>query len=242
LVTNWQAVLDDGFAAPEDRPFGHLRTLRHQGVVVSWEIVAGLATAVGTLVLATATFAAVRSSNRSARVAERSLLAQLRPLLLSSHQEESEVKVGFQDDHWVHVPGGKAHAEVTDQAIYLIISLRNVGTGLAILNGWAFHPDRLLGAVERPDPSTFRRLTRDLFIPAGDRGFWQGTYRDPADPAFHIAADVIRSRKPFSIDVLYGDLEGGQRIVTRFSITPVREDSWIPAVSHHWNLDRPDPR
>ena len=42
--------------------------------------IASLATAGGTLVLAVATFAAVRSANRAARAAEQSLLVGLRPL------------------------------------------------------------------------------------------------------------------------------------------------------------------
>jgi len=49
-------------------------------VHVDWTTVASLATAAGTLVLAVATFAAVRSANQAARTAEHSLLANLRPL------------------------------------------------------------------------------------------------------------------------------------------------------------------
>src|SRR5438876_408962 len=40
---------------------------------IDWSTISSLATAVGTLVLAIATFAAVRSSNRSARIAELAL-------------------------------------------------------------------------------------------------------------------------------------------------------------------------
>jgi hypothetical protein len=43
--------------------------------VSNWNTVSSLATGVGTLVLAVATFASVRSANRAARAAERSLLA-----------------------------------------------------------------------------------------------------------------------------------------------------------------------
>ena len=49
-----------------------------------WASIASLATAAGTLVLAVATFAAVRSANRAARAAEQSLLVGLRPLLVPS--------------------------------------------------------------------------------------------------------------------------------------------------------------
>jgi hypothetical protein len=212
------------------------------GSVTDWATIAEVGTAAGTLVLALATFASVRSSNRSARLAERSLLDALRPLLLPSRLQDPPEKVGFQDDHWIRVSGGMAIAEVTHAAIYLAISLRNVGPGLAVLSGWYFHPERMSAPTGHPEPEQFQRLTRDLYIPAGDTGFWQGTYRDPADAAFQTAADVISMRRPFTIDLLYSDGEGGQRIITRFSLLPARDVEWIASVSRHWNLDRPDPR
>jgi hypothetical protein len=46
--------------------------------------VASFATAAGTLVLAAATFSSIRSANRSARIAERSVQIGLRPILASS--------------------------------------------------------------------------------------------------------------------------------------------------------------
>ncbi|HXY84557.1 MAG TPA: hypothetical protein VEH52_03665 [Gaiellaceae bacterium] len=49
--------------------------------MADWVTISSLATAGGTLVLAGATFASVRSANRASRVAEQSLLAGLRPLL-----------------------------------------------------------------------------------------------------------------------------------------------------------------
>lgn len=210
--------------------------------MADWATISALATAGGTLVLAVATFYSVRSANRSARAAERSLLSGLRPLLLPSRIQDPPEKVSFQDDHWLHVPGGHAHAEAGGEAIYLAIALRNVGQGLAVLDGWAFYPERLSGAVERPDIAAFRRLTRDLYIPSRDLGFWQGTFRDPSDPAFAAAAQTITERQPFTIDVLYGDGEGGQRMISRFAVLPIKDDAWLAAVSHHWNLDRGDPR
>jgi hypothetical protein len=210
--------------------------------MADWATISALATAGGTLVLAIATFASVRSGNRTARAAERSLLAGIRPLLLPSRIQDPEEKISFQDDHWVHVPGGHGLAEANDQAIYLAIALRNVGTGLGVLIGWAFHPERLVGPVDRPALDDFRRLTRDLYIPATDLGFWQGAFRDSSDPMFARARRTILDREPFTVDLLYGDSEGGQRVITRFSMLPGKDQSWLAAVSHHWNLDRADPR
>ena len=53
---------------------------------VDWGTIAELATAGGTLVLAISTFASVRSANRAARAAERSLLVGLQPLLDGGHR------------------------------------------------------------------------------------------------------------------------------------------------------------
>lgn len=210
--------------------------------MVDWTTVANLATGAGTVVLAVATFASVRSANRTARAAERALLSGLRPLLLASRMQDPPEKVGYSDNHWVRVPGGHAHTEVTDEAIYLAIPLRNAGQGLAVLNRWTAHPERLIGDVPRPDPTGFRRLTRDLYVAPGGLGFWQGTFRDPTDPEFDPVAKVILDRQPFTIDLLYGDGEGGQRMISRFSILPFGEDDWLAAVSRHWHLDRDDPR
>jgi hypothetical protein len=98
------------------------------------------------------------------------------------------------------------------------------------------------GVNDQPDLRGHRRLIRDLYISVGDRGFWQGTFCDPSDPAFAEAADVIKRREAFTVDVLYGDAEGTQHILTRFVVVPAKEDGWITSVPRHWNLDRPNPR
>jgi hypothetical protein len=79
-----------------------------------WASVASLATAFGTLVLAVATFASVRSANRAARAAEQSLLAGLRPLLVASRLHDDAQKVMFVDGKWVKVPGGRATAQAEE--------------------------------------------------------------------------------------------------------------------------------
>ncbi len=73
-----------------------------------------------------------------------------------------------------------------------------------------------MGADAEPPPlEEFNRLTRDIYIPVGDVGFWQGVFRDPASDAFGEAAGAIERRDGVTIDVLYGDREGGQRAITR---------------------------
>src|SRR5258708_22929215 len=81
--------------------------------MADWVTMSSLATAGGTLVLAVATFASVRSANRSAKVSERAFLAANLPLIVPSQLTDPPEKVRFQDDHWVKLPGGHAYAHAT---------------------------------------------------------------------------------------------------------------------------------
>jgi hypothetical protein len=208
--------------------------------MADWVTISALASAGGTLVLAGVTVASVRSANRAARVAEQSLLAQQRPLLVPSRVDDPPQKVGFQDDVWLHAPGGQGDVRATDDAVYLAIAVRNVGTGIAVLHGWHFYPE--WPDLREPTPTDeFTLLTRDLYIAPGDAGFWQGSFRDPNSDGYRVARAAIEAPQRVSIDVLYGDFEGGQRVVSRFSLTP-RDDHWIASVGFHWNIDRPQPR
>ena len=212
--------------------------------MADWATISSLATAGGTLVLAVSTFAAVRSSNRAARAAEESLLLGLRPLLVPSRLDDPPQKIGFVDDRWFLAGGGRGIAEADVSAIYLAIPLRNVGSGIAVLHGWTFSTAEELGAIPdaHRDPSEFVRLTRDLYVPVGDLGFWQGTFRDPEAPEFAEARDGIERRLALIVDLLYGDHEGGQRVITRFALRPLDGEGWTVTAARHWNLDGADPR
>ena len=209
--------------------------------MADWVTISALASAGGTLVLAGVTVASVRSANRAARVAEQSLLATQRPLLVPSRLDDPAQKVGFQDDVWLVAPGGQGAAKATDEAVYLAIAVRNVGTGIAVLHGWHFFPEWPTASRDPTPLEDFTLLTRDIYIAPADVGFWQGSFRDPRSEGYREARAAIEASQRVSIDVLYGDFEGGQRVVSRFSLTP-REDNWYASVGFHWNIDRPQPR
>jgi hypothetical protein len=209
--------------------------------VTDWATISSIGTAAGTLALAVATLASVRSANRAARVAERSLLAGLRPLLVPSRLQDDPQKVGFVDEHWLTVEGGRAAAEVTPEAVYLVISLRNVGAGMAVLHGWSFEP-RITRNDAPPELDTFTRLSRDLYVPPGEIGFWQGSFRDPASDAHREAAAAVTAGEGFIVVLLYGDHEGGQRVMSRFALRPTPRGGFIATAARHWNVDRDDPR
>ncbi|HZU79012.1 MAG TPA: hypothetical protein VE991_03775, partial [Acidimicrobiales bacterium] len=212
---------------------------------IDWVTISSFATAGGTLVLAVATFASVRSANAAARVAERSLQANLRPVLVQSRLDDTAQKMRWFDDHWASVGGSQALAELVDGKIYLAMSLRNVGSGMAILHGWALRSEITWGMNEHTDLSAFRMQTRDLYVPPGDTGFWQAAIRDADDPDHAALCTVIENREPFLIEILYGDHEGGQRTISRFGVFPYSTEAstaWLASVNRHWNLDGPDPR
>jgi hypothetical protein len=216
--------------------------------VTDWVTISALASAGGTLVLAGVTVASVRSANRAARVAEQSLLAGQRPLLVPSRAEDPAVRAGFQDGVWFNVPGGEGAASATDEADYFVISVRNVGTGIAVLHGWHLIPELVLersAHVTPPPLEEFTSLTRDLYVAPGDIGFWQGSFRDPASNGYLEARRAVEARQTIGVDILYGDFEGGQRVISRFMLTPKETDGvvrWYASVGRHWNVDRPDPR
>src|SRR5206468_318779 len=80
------------------------------------------------------------SATRSARVAERQLAAAIRPMLVSSREQDPPQKIGFADRHYARAEGGRGTAEVADGVIYLTMSLRNVGAGVAVLDSWGIAP------------------------------------------------------------------------------------------------------
>jgi hypothetical protein len=223
---------------------------------VDWVTISSLATAGGTLVLAVATFSSVKSANRSARVAERSLLVGMRPVLIPSREDDPLERIRFGDGQILQVPGHGGAAEVHDDNIYLAVALRNGGNGLAVIHGWRArvrHDPSTPGAGrvnEVPDLDEFRQQQLDLYIPAGDTGFWQGAFRDRTMAGYDEVRHALEDEGSVQVDLLYGDHEGGQRTIARFVIAPWPTEDDRPAISdpmrtivvRYWTVDGHDPR
>ena len=214
---------------------------------------ASIGTAVGTLVLAGATFAAVRSGNRSARIAERALLAGLRPVLVPGGREDPVEPVLFADGRTLNVGAGRATVEEANGVFYLALPIANVGAGLAHLYAYRLEaqtavetqadplgPARHRRGEESPDVASFRPQQRDIYVAPGRFGFWQAALRDPDDELYVSTAEAIRTRGRITIDLLYGDHEGGQPTVTRFVVLADEPDGWRCDVTRHWSLDQHD--
>jgi hypothetical protein len=207
-------------------------------VSIDWSTASAVLTAAGTLVLAAASFASIRSAEKAARSAERALQVSLRPVLVASRTADPQQKLIWVDGHHAHVPGSHGHAHLGEEVVYLGASLRNLGPGLGVVHGWS-----LPGGDSPVEAAAFRRQGLDMYVAAGDHGSWHAALRDPADPEFAALADAVKNRQRLNVDLLYGDHEGGQRTVTRLSLIPkTSDDGWLCQTVRHWNLDRPDPR
>jgi hypothetical protein len=146
--------------------------------------------------------------------------------------------------------------EAIDDVVYLSIPLRNVGAGLAVLQRYDVltrNPveesewRRAHGLHDRTErrygpPAEFRDQQRDLYIAAGDTGYWQAAFRDSDDEVRRRLIATIEAPQPFSVDLLYGDHEGGQHAISRFNLVPEEDGSWFCTVVFHWTLDGTDPR
>ena len=212
--------------------------------MADWVTISSLATAGGTLVLALATFSSVKSANRSARVAERSLLAGQRPILIPTHDDDPPQMVRFGDGELIHVRGHAGTVELKRENLYMAIGVRNGGSGLALIHGWRIE---VAEQTSNRPPSTddFRRQQRDIYIPPGETGYWQGAIRDRSDPDYEQIRSAMRSGARISVDLIYGDYEGGQRTIARIGLTrdaDAERDDYLAEVGRYWNIDGIDPR
>jgi hypothetical protein len=217
--------------------------------------IAAIGTAVGTLVLGLATFASVRSANRAARVAERSLLLGQRPILSHARPEDPPQEILYGDWRNFTLSGEEAIVEVEEGTVYLAFGVRNVGSGLALLQSYNVLTDLPAGPFLVVGPSdhglhdrgkrrfptleTFRVQQRDLYVAPGDGGYWQSALRDPEDPMRQAVVEAVgEEAKPISVDLLYADYENAQHMVSRFQLVPAGSGRWTATAVFHWNVEK----
>jgi hypothetical protein len=144
----------------------------------------------------------------------------------------------FRDGQWLRVEGSEAAVQEQDGTVFLALPVRNVGSGIAVLEGWHPWPELVTSSTEHPPHENFRRQIRDIYVASGDVGMWQGAMRDADDEVRPRMAAALAERRPFVIDLLYSDQVGGHRTISRFVATPAGEDRWTSYVGFHWNLDQ----
>ena len=59
---------------------------------------------------------------------------------------------------------------------------------------------------------------------------------------FKEASDAIVERRTLTLDLLYSDVQGGQRSISRFTLRPVGQDQWFATIARHFALDGPSLR
>jgi hypothetical protein len=202
--------------------------------------IASLATAGGTLVLAVATFASTRSANHSARIAERALDLNLRPVLIPAHEWDKAERVTF-FDQIVQLRGGFATVEERSNNLYFAAQLRNVGAGIGVLTSWLVEPTGDIGLrqqLDTPDPGRFVDQQRSLYVPAGDVGFWQGAIRE--GDTDRGDADALRGAigagEPLTLFLRYGDQDGGHDTITRYTLMRDENGDWLFGIGRHWTV------
>jgi len=152
-------------------------------------------------------------------------------------------KIMFLEGNWVSASGGRAAVEHVDGTVFLAISLRNASSGIAVCQSWAARPGEGSPRTlpEHAPLDDFRLQSRDLYVPAGDIGMWQGALRNPDDPFRADIVDAIETGRPILIELLYSDLVGRQRTISRYSLFPAGE-TWLASLNRHWYLDWDGPR
>jgi hypothetical protein len=205
--------------------------------------IASLATAFGTLILAVATFMSTRSANRSARIAERALDLNLRPVLIPAHEWDAAERITFYDEI-VQLRGGFATVEDRSGNLYFAAQLRNVGAGIGVLTAWLVDVGPTVpGTVDIfhdvPDVTTFVTQQRSLYVPAGDVGYWQGAIRESDTDRGDAAAlrQAIDTRERLSLYLRYADQDGGHDTVTRYTLSPDENGDWLFGIARHWSLN-----
>jgi hypothetical protein len=180
----------------------------------------------------------------------------LRPVLIPNREDDLLERIRFGDGQIVEVPGHGGAAEVHNENIFMALGLRNGGSGLAVIHGWRARMrwDSLTPGsgrpTEAPDVDEFRQQQLDLYIPAGESGYWQGAIRDPAAPGYDEVRKALQDGGAIQVDLLYGDHEGGQRTIARFVIAPWPTEDDRPPIDNpmraivvrYWTVDGHDPR
>jgi hypothetical protein len=57
-----------------------------------------------------------------------------------------------------------------------------------------------------------------------------------------VARQAIAARDWLTIELLCGDHDGGQRMITGYALSPRDDGAYLVSAGRHWKVDRADPR
>ncbi len=119
-------------------------------------------------------------------------MAGLRPLLVPSKLDDPHQKIGFVDDKWVMARAVVASPRwEKTQSTSRSLSETSVPESLSSTAGASF---RAAGSKTHTGSLRTSRDSRATYVPVGDVGFWQGAFRDPAEPEFRGCREAIERR------------------------------------------------
>ena len=144
--------------------------------------------------LGVATFAAVRSANRSSRISEEALAVSMRPVLVQSRDDDPAQPLMWVDQRWGTILGGHGYVERTDDVVYLAMLVRNVGSGIAVLQAWRAVAAPLTTADDFGDPGDFRPQTRTCSSRRTTPGTGSGRSATPRTPPTRRSSRPSSSR------------------------------------------------
>lgn len=162
---------------------------------------------------------ALTATQEQGRIAQLTLNAQIRPVLidvpLNVSIEEAIVYPGR--DHPVMGHRGAVQVSASDQELLVSVPLRNAGAGLAMIRGISLEIGTAIGA-----PPVMIKPTN---VAPGELG--RVSFRAvPGNAAYAPVREVIERQDGPSVVVAYTDLAGEQMTLSRFDLYFRPNDHW----------------
>ena len=189
--------------------------------------------------LAVATFASTRSANHSARIAERALDLNLRPVLIPAHEWEPTERITFHDEI-VRAPRrvrGSRGARRQPLLRRAAPQRRRRDRRADVVEGQgrpAHAAARSRTLAEPPDPDTLRRAAaepvragrrRRVLAGCDPRRRHRSGRRRRAPARDRSAGDRL------TLFLRYADQDGGHDTITRYSIIPDENGDWLIGIA-----------
>lgn len=174
---------------------------------------------------------ALQSAHAQARLAQLTLNAQIRPVLIDVPGRPGvQETIRYPDtirapsgEKVVHGDEGVVHVAASDAEVLISVPLRNAGNGLAMIRGLNLALHIEIGQppvrIDPPNvpPTEHARVSFRAVV---------------GDAAFSPLSQSIRDRRDFSIQVGYSDLAGEQYTVTRLDLYCNTSGHWYVRQVH----------
>jgi hypothetical protein len=174
---------------------------------------------------ATTAEAALESARRQTEIAQLTLNAQIKPVLVDVPPIPTiPDQVGFPGKSPVQKSQGAVIVNASNHEVLISVPFRNAGAGLAIVQA--------VGIRSRTDIGTPGHLIRPTHLAPGEHGR-VGFRAQPGSAAFRPLLDVIDDEQDFSVEMGYTDLAGQQYERSILDLYHVEGLGWGIRQVHH---------